>query len=130
MMNVLLDTHTLLWWINEHDKLSPIARSVLLDEENTLFLSIASIWEIAIKVSLGKLTELEGGVSSVITKIEEMPIYMLPVLPNHIEMVESLPFIHRDPFDRLLIATANVEGMTILTKDDNITKYDAQTLWC
>jgi len=72
---------------------------------------------------------LSGGVGTFITKLKQMPVSQLPIMPGHIEIVEILPFIHRDPFDRLLIATAKAEGMTIVTIDENIHKYDAPCVW-
>ena len=101
----------------------------LLLDAHTLYISIVSAWEIAIKVSLGKLPEWNGGVGIFLAKIYDMPIGLLPVTPCHVEMVETLPFIHRDPFDRLLVATAKADGMTILTADENIHKYDVSSVW-
>ncbi|MCL1806450.1 MAG: type II toxin-antitoxin system VapC family toxin [Oscillospiraceae bacterium] len=128
-MKLLLDTHTALWWVNEHEKLSSDAKNMLLDDTHTLYISIVSAWEIAIKASLGKLPGFDGGASRFLTKVTEMPVLLLPVEPHHIEQVEPLPYIHRDPFDRLLIATAKSEGMTILTADKNIHQYDVPTVW-
>ena len=128
-MKLLLDTHTAIWWMNGHEKLSPEAKALLLNDAHTLYLSIVSAWEIAIKVSLGKLHEFNGGVKAFLTKVEDMPIVLLPVTPQHVEMVETLPFIHRDPFDRLLVATAKADGMTILTADENIHQYDVPSVW-
>ena len=128
-MKLLLDTHTALWWVNEHEKLSAKARAMLLDDAHELFISIVSAWEIAIKVSLGKLHEFDGGVKTFLAKTEEMPIDLLTVMPRHVEMVETLPLIHRDPFDRLLVATAKAEGMTLLTADENIHQYDVPFVW-
>ena len=113
-MKLLLDTHTALWLVNEHEKLSSNAKVMLLNEIHTLFVSIASVWEIAIKTSLGKLSGLNGGVGVFVTQINKMPIDMLPITPRHIEIVETLPFIHRDPFDRIIIAAAKAEDMTII----------------
>jgi len=128
-MKLLLDTHTALWWVNEHEKLSPLVKSMLLDDTNVLYISIASMWEIAIKVSLGKMQGLNGGVSAFMANMKYMPVSLLPVSTRHIEVVESLPYIHRDPFDRLLVATAKAENMTILTADENIHKYDVLYAW-
>ena len=128
-MKILLDTHTALWWVNEYEKLSPEARKILLNDKNTLYISIISVWEIAIKVSIGKLQEFNGGVRLFLSEIENMPVNIIHILPSHVEKVEMLPFVHRDPFDRLLVAVANVEGMTILTADENIHKYDAKSVW-
>jgi PIN domain nuclease of toxin-antitoxin system len=128
-MKLLLDTHTALWWMNEHEKLSSEARAMLLNETCLLYISITSAWEISIKVSLGKLSGFAGGVRAFLTQVADMPVCLLPILPRHVEMVENLPFIHRDPFDRLLVATAKTDGMTILTADENIHKYDVPSVW-
>jgi len=128
-MKVLLDTHTALWMVNEYEKLSPSAKALLLNEDNALFISIASLWEIAIKVSIGKLSELDGGVNVLLSNMERMPIEILSVTTDHIRIVESLPFIHRDPFDRMLIATAISNDMTILTADSNIPEYNVSCIW-
>ena len=127
-MKLLLDTHAALWWVNEHEKLSSEAKLLLLNDDHTLYISIVSAWEIAIKVSLGKLPGLSG-VGVFLAKIKDIPINLLPVTPRHVEIVETLPFIHRDPFDRLLVAVAKTEGMTILTADENIHKYDIPSVW-
>ena len=128
-MKILLDTHTALWLVNDYEKLSPNAKSLLLDDANKLYISIASGWEIAIKTSIGKLSEFNGGIKSFIAKVKEMPIHLLPVHASHVEVVELLPFIHRDPFDRLLVSVAKADGLTILTADENIRKYDVPTVW-
>jgi PIN domain nuclease of toxin-antitoxin system len=128
-MKFLLDTHTALWWINEHERLSPAAKAILLDETNTLYLSVVTMWEIAIKVSLNKLSEFPGGVGAFINKAEELPFQLISLMPTYTTEVERLPFIHRDPFDRMLVATAITEDMTILTADENIQKYNVPTVW-
>jgi len=128
-MKLLLDTHTALWWVNEHEKLSSKAKELLLEEECILYISIASIWEIAIKSSLGKLPGFNGGVRKFLSKMKEMPVDLIPITNRHVEIVETLPFIHRDPFDRLLVATAIADGMTILTTDENIHKYAVPSAW-
>ena len=128
-MRLLLDTHTVLWLVNEHEKLSLKAKSLIVDDEHDLFVSIASFWEVAIKSSLGKLTDFVGGVGAFTTQIDKMPIELLHITPHHVGIVESLPFIHRDPFDRILIATAKAENLTILTSDANITRYDVSCVW-
>jgi PIN domain nuclease of toxin-antitoxin system len=128
-MKILLDTHTALWMVNEHEKLSPSAKAMLLDDTNDLFISVASLWEAAIKVSLGKLSELDGGIGALLSKIEQMPIELFPITADHTKIVEELPFIHRDPFDRMLVATALADDMTILTADSNIPKYNVSSIW-
>ena len=128
-MRVLLDTHTALWMVNEHEKLSSAAKTLLLNDEHELFISIASLWEMAIKVSLGKLSEMDGGVSAFLAQMKNMPIEFFPITTEHIEIIETLPFFHRDPFDRMLVATALSNDMTILTVDSNIPKYNVSCIW-
>jgi PIN domain nuclease of toxin-antitoxin system len=124
-VKLLFDTHTALWWINEYEKVCPKAKAMLLDKEHTLHLSMASAWEVAVKASTGKLRNSSGGVRVFLTKVEEMPISLLPITQRHLELLETLPFFHRDLFDRLLVvAAAKVGGMTTLTADGNIQKYD------
>ena len=93
-MRIILDTHTALWYLNEYEKLSEKALDLLLNDEYEQYLSIASLWEVAIKVSLGKLTELSGGVAELIAQIDETPIEILPLTPQHVGVIETLPFIH------------------------------------
>lgn len=128
-MKLLIDTHIALWLFNDHENISQTARSCLRDEENELYISIASAWEVAIKHSLGKLPEFKGGVKRFFYAIYNTPIEIVGVLPEYIKKVEELPYIHRDPFDRLIIATALCEGMTIVTADENVYKYDAKCIW-
>jgi len=128
-MKLLLDTHTALWWVNEHGTLSSKTNALLSDDSHLLYISIVSAWEIAIKASLGKLYDFDGGVKEFLAEMEINPIVFLPVRKGHVEMVETLPFHHRDPFDRLLIATAMVEDMTIITADESIRKYGVPWIW-
>lgn len=128
-MKLLLDTHTALWLFNDYDKLSPKAKNILLDNTNELFISIVSAWEIAIKHSIGKLTEFPDGVKIFLAEIKVSPMEIVSVEPEYVEKVEELSLIHRDPFDRILIATALCENMTIVTADENIQKYDVKYVW-
>jgi PIN domain nuclease of toxin-antitoxin system len=128
-MKLLLDTHVAIWLMNKKEKLSPKAKALLLDKANTLHISIASAWEVAIKTSIGKLPEFEGGVKAFVAEMKANPVVRLPVRLRHVALVETLQFHHRDPFDRLLVATAMVENMTILTADENIPKYNVPTVW-
>ena len=127
-MRLLLDTHTALWLTNKHERLSPKAKSIINNYENTLHFSIVSAWEIVIKTSTKKLS-IDGGIIAFLGKVEEMPITTLSITSRHLEILETLPFIHRDPFDRLLIAIAKAEDMTILTMDENIKKYEVSSMW-
>ena len=128
-MKLLLDTHTALWLFNDYEKLSTVAKNCLLDKTNELYISIVSAWEVAIKHSLSKLTEFPGGVKLFISEIYDCPMKIITLLPQYVEAVEELPYIHRDPFDRLIIAAALCEDMSIITADKNIHKYDVKCVW-
>ncbi len=127
-MKLLLDTHTFLWSITGK-QLSEPARAAFLNRENTLFLSAASYWEICIKIGIGKLAMATNWPQVFEEEIAVNGIQWLPVEKEHSRKIIELPFIHRDPFDRLLIAQAVCEEMTILTADDNIQAYTVATLW-
>jgi PIN domain nuclease of toxin-antitoxin system len=128
-MKVLVDTHAALWLFNEHENLSQAASACLRDEENELYISIASAWEVAIKYGLGKLQGFNGGVKRFLHAIHANPIQIIGIEPEYIEKVEELPYLHRDPFDRIIIASALCEEMVILTADENIQKYDVPWIW-
>ena len=118
------------WWSNSnHENLSQTAKDYLHDEENELYISMASTWEVAIKNSLGKLPGFKGGTKRFLYAIHDNPIEIVGILPMYVEKVEELPYIHRDPFDRLIIATAMCEGMAILTADENMRKYGTECVW-
>lgn len=123
-MNFLLDTCTLLWFIGEYEKLSPDAISILEDSSNAVFLSYASIWEIAIKCSAGRLEILQPSFSQFVSEeVEGYDFQRLPMDIQHIQQVAELPFHHRDPFDRLLIAQSLVEKIPIITSDAAFDHY-------
>lgn len=128
-MKALLDTHTFLWWITDDPRLSSRARSIISDTENTLYLSAASGWEIALKARLGKI-KLPANVEEFlfeqmsINAIEELPIKM-----NHALHVYNLPEDHRDPFDRLLVSQAQLENLPIITGDHFISRYNVEIVW-
>ena len=121
-MRLLLDTHVLLWAAANSARLPPEARNLLEDDNNDVYYSAASIWEIAIKSSLRRkdfrvdLTQLMG-------TLPEMDFIELPITAAHAARVAELPFIHRDPFDRLLIAQSIVEPLTLLTNDAFLDRY-------
>jgi len=125
-MNILLDTHTFIWFFNGDEQLSLKARKLIEDSRNKKFISIASIWEVAIKIGLRKLF-FDGKTSEVADLIELNGFRILPISIAHIVTYESMEFVHRDPFDRILVAQAIVENMTIITKDENIQKYNIKT---
>ena len=127
-MRYLLDTHTALWLFEGNEKLPRRTQDIISDAENEVYISIVSAWEVAIKVSLNKL-DFDGGAAIFLSAIEANNIILLDLKGEYLKMVEKLPFIHRDPFDRLLISTALAENLTIITIDENIKKYDLSWTW-
>ncbi|MDR0587755.1 MAG: type II toxin-antitoxin system VapC family toxin [Burkholderiales bacterium] len=127
-MRYLLDTHAAIWALEDINKLSRAAAAVVEDTACLLFISIASAWEIAIKISIGKL-DFAGGCANFIAQMEQNGIIVLPITGKHLQGVETLPAIHRDPFDRLLIATAQSENLTIISADENFQKYNIRCVW-
>jgi PIN domain nuclease of toxin-antitoxin system len=128
-MKILLDTHAFLWAISGNSKLSDKARSAYLDSNNELFFSTISYWEIGIKISIGKL-ELDKNWQKIIDKeMNNNGIKWLDLKKEHVQGIINLKFHHRDPFDRLLIAQAKFEQLTVMTIDKNISKYNVKTLW-
>lgn len=128
-MRALLDTHAFLWWLTDNPELSKGARSVIGDSTNELYLSAASGWEIAIKAKLGRL-EIAGDPEKLIP--EQMALNAidgLPVQMSHALHVFQLPDLHRDPFDRILIAQSRVEEIPIITRDPVISQYEVETIW-
>ncbi|EMB44095.1 type II toxin-antitoxin system VapC family toxin [Treponema denticola] len=123
----ILDTHTLLWLFDKDDNLSSSAKNIILTED-TLYVSIVTFWEIAIKQNIEKL-KLEYTPSELITLAEQQAISVLQISPKHLDTIRTLEKIHNDPFDRLIIAQAQCEDMTIITKDSIIPKYKVKILW-
>lgn len=128
-MRLLLDTHCWLWWLAEPERLNAEALASITDRRNTLYLSAASAWEIAIKVALGKLA-LPAPVSSYVpSRLAEDGILSLPIEQGHALEVAELPNLHRDPFDRLLIAQARIEDLVLLTADPEVARYPVELAW-
>ncbi len=128
-MSFLLDTHAYLWWALDDSRLSNQVRRVLEDAAHDVFLSAASVWEIAIKVALGKLILKAPLTRAVIDEPSRIGLSSLAVSPVHACRTAELPLLHRDPFDRILVAQAQVEDLVLLTKDPMITKYAVPTMW-
>ena len=128
MGRYLLDTHTAIWFFNGDSALSENARRTIIDTSNIKYLSIASAWEVAIKLSIGKL-DIEGRTKDFISDAETNGFILLPITTAHLCALETLPMIHRDPFDRLLIAVALTEHMTFITLDKNIMQYKVSQIW-
>lgn len=119
MRRVLLDTHTLLWWLADDSRLGPAARALIADERNEAWVSAASAWEISIKRALGKL-EAPEDLDSIVA---DEGFERLPVTFFHGEQAGALPPLHRDPFDRMLIAQAQAEGLELVTADERLAAY-------
>ena len=118
-MNLLLDTHILLWWLDDNPTLSGRAREAIAEGTNLVFVSATVIWEIRIKQSLGKL-KIPKDFKNI---LDQQPFEMLAITSEHAHAVGNLPSYHRDPFDRMLIAQAKVEELTVVTRDIHFKKY-------
>jgi len=128
-MKILLDTHAFLWWITDDQKLSSRAREVISDAENELFFSAASGWEISIKVQLGRLKLPEEPERFIPEQLRMNFIRSLPIQMRHALFVSTLPNHHRDPFDRMLVAQAQLEEMSILSADLQMSRYQVELIW-
>jgi len=129
MAAYLLDTHAFLWCSENDEKLSPKAAKIIANPENDIFVSIASFWEICIKISIDKL-QTKIAVEQLEKYLIDNNITLLPIKLKHTFLLKNLPLIHRDPFDRLLIAQAITENLIILSRDTNFDKYEnVTTIW-
>ncbi|HOW54113.1 MAG TPA: type II toxin-antitoxin system VapC family toxin [Syntrophorhabdaceae bacterium] len=128
-MKLLLDTHTFLWWITDSPELSLRVRDAIRNTENELFLSVASAWEMAIKVDLGRLHLPDRPDRFIPNQLAKNAIESLPIQMGHALHVSRLPLIHRDPFDRIIISQAILEKMPVVTRDADIAKYKVKILW-
>ncbi len=128
-MKILFDTHAFLWFVMNSPRLSPRAKALIEDPENDLGLSVASAWEIAIKLSLGKLRLDEKFETLITHELESNALTWLPIEMAQLAKVAELPFHHRDPFDRLLAAQSLTENMPILSRDAAFDAYGVERLW-
>jgi PIN domain nuclease of toxin-antitoxin system len=128
-VRLLLDTHTFLWWCADDPRLTLPVIDAVGSQENEVYLSVVSGWEIAIKSRLGRLPLPEQAGKFVRRMIERHALAVLPVNLAHTLLDADLPAIHNDPFDRLLVAQAKLEGMTLVTDDRVVTQYAVETLW-
>jgi PIN domain nuclease of toxin-antitoxin system len=128
-MRLLLDTHTFLWWVGDSAKLSRKARRAIADPSNECLFSLASCWEMAIKLSLGKLRLDVSLETFVPEQLMKNRFAILEIGFRHIARVAVLPFHHRDPFDRLLAAQSLEERLPIVTADPSFAKYRAKRIW-
>ena len=128
-MNVLLDSHTFLWWNTDDPRLSARAREIIANGQNHIFLSTASVWEIVLKTSKGKLILPEEPAPYIIGRMKTYHLQPLPVQISHVIRVYSLPQHHENPFNHLLIAQSQLEKLPLLTANADIKKYDVETIW-
>jgi PIN domain nuclease of toxin-antitoxin system len=119
-VKVLLDTHMLVWWLADAKELSAAARAIIAAQENAVFVSAASVWELRIKEAIGKV-KLPADFGEVLAA---QPFEKLAVTVAHAHEMKELPLHHRDPFDRMLIAQARSDGLTLLTHDEVVAKYE------
>ncbi len=127
-MRLLLDSHTFLWWVTNTPALKRRARAVIADPDNECFVSHASVWEMTIKASLGKLKLPSTVERFVVEHCDANSFHLLPISLAHIASVENLPFHHRDPFDRLLVAQARHEAMTLVSRDSSLKAYGVSVI--
>ena len=128
-MKILLDTHAFLYFTSGGSELSPVARAAIENPTHRRFLSIASLWEIAIKVSIQKL-EVGMTMSELVTReVRGNAIEILHIEPHHLDCLSNLPFHHKDPFDRLMIAQSFSENIPLVTKDSAFETYGVRTIW-
>jgi PIN domain nuclease of toxin-antitoxin system len=128
-MNILLDTHTFLWFVDDSPRLSQSARVLIESENSQPFLSSASLWEIAIKISLGKLTLKQPYETFIPQQLALNGIGVLNIAMEHTAAIATLPFHHRDPFDRLLAVQAKIEDMTLVSADPIFDSYGVKRVW-
>ncbi len=127
-MVYLIDTQIFIWALENNPRLSKKAISLLTNGDNSIFISIATLWEIAIKVSIGKL-ELTQSLEEIIRRLPETGIAVFAIEPKHILGLEKLPFFHRDPFDRIIIAQAIAENMEVISSDEMFPNYPITVHW-
>jgi PIN domain nuclease of toxin-antitoxin system len=128
-VRLLLDTHVLIWAVDDPARLSPVAKEHLEDPANDLLVSAATVWELAIKVSLGKLTLTEPFEPWMSAALDDLTASVLPISVPHAAAQVVLPWHHRDPFDRLLAAQAQVESVRLVSKDPQFDQYGIDRVW-
>ncbi len=124
-MNFLLDTHAILWWLDDNPKFSKTAREIVRNLDHRVFISVVSLVEIRIKQRIGKLTGIPDNLSEILM---QSPFDILDFTADHADAVRNFEYFHRDPFDWMLIAQARVENLTLITHDHKIRKYDVEIL--
>lgn len=127
-MNLLIDTHALIWFSENDPKLSLTAKAAIESPDNNRFVSMATLWEMAIKLNLGKLS-LQIPLSQIIPALSANGFELLQIEPDHILKIETLPRIHGDPFDRMLITQALSDGLVIVSKEELFGEYGVGRVW-
>jgi PIN domain nuclease of toxin-antitoxin system len=127
-MRILLDTHTFIWYTEASPKLSSAALAVI-ENADERYISLASVWEMQIKVALARLDLKQPLPVLISAECEQNDFHVLPITQDHIYRLADLPPLHKDPFDRMLIAQAQQENLTLVTVDEKIAKYAVQTAW-
>ena len=127
-MKILLDTHAFIWFLEGSDRLSEKAKNAIESKTNSSYISIASLWEMAVKVSIGKM-DMEMSFDDLNQLAYDNKITILPITFEHTKLISQLPFHHKDPFDRMIISQALVENMPILTIDNYFSAYTRNIIW-
>ncbi len=128
-MKLLLDTHTFLWSVGDDSRLSLVARQHIDDPQNDLFISMASLWEATIKIATGKMRVPGDSVDYLLNLAIQTGTNILPILPTHLQHLQGLPMLHRDPFDSMLIAQSLVEKIPLVSVDAQLRRYEVEILW-
>ena len=128
-MKILLDTHAFRWWVADDPQISTNAKDIISNPDNEVYFSVVSAWEIIIKVGTGKLSLSESPETYIPSRIASNQFEILPVQISHILRINSLPNLHKDPFDRLLIAQSLVKNLSLITVDNAIVQYPVKTIW-
>ena len=128
-MKYLLDTHAFLWFVSEDNRLSSKAQSIIKNSRNDIYFSAVSAWEMSIKIRLGRLSIEEELEPFIIKQLSENNFSTLSITIFHSIYTSKLPEIHKDPFDRMIIAQSKVENMSLISKDKNIKKYKVPVVW-
>jgi PIN domain nuclease of toxin-antitoxin system len=128
-MRLLIDSHTLIWYVDQHQQLSPASHAAISDPSNELLLSAGSIWEIAIKVSIGKLVLTQPFAHWMSQALNDLGITVLPITVEYADTQAGLPKHHSDPFDRLIVAQAIVEKVSVISADARMDAYGITRLW-
>jgi len=128
-MKLLIDSHALVWWMTADARLSATARQLMGSSQHQRFLSLASLWELSLKVAAGRLQGVGSTIGNLRQAAAAQSIVLLPIGYEHILRVETLPLYHADPFDRMLIAQAIEEGLTLLSADRAFSQYQVPVIW-